>query len=60
MKLHQWLDPDLSENEYRYELYTWWDNLAQDERSAALIKAMVKSGINVEGLVMKKRSVSKS
>ena len=22
-----WLDPDLSENEYRYELYTWWDNL---------------------------------
>ena len=58
MKLHQWLDPDLSENEYRYELYTWWDNLAQDERSAALIKAMVKSGINIEGLIMKKDLIS--
>jgi len=41
MKIIQWLDPDTSEFEYRFELYTWWDNLAQDERSAALIKAMV-------------------
>ncbi len=51
MKISQWLDPDTSENEYRYVLYSWWDNLAQDERSAALIKAMVKAGINFEGLI---------
>ena len=53
-----WLDPDTSEFEYRYELYTWWDNLAQDERSAALIKAIVKAGINIEGLIMKKDLIS--
>ena len=48
-----WLDPDTSEFEYRYELYTWWDNLAQDERTEALLKAMVKAGINIEGLIIK-------
>ena len=53
MKISQWLDPDTSEFEYRYELYSWWDNLAEDERTEALIQTMVKAGIDVDGLAVK-------
>jgi hypothetical protein len=48
-----WLNPDTSENEYRYVLYSWWDNLAEDERTEALIKYLVKAGIDVDDLVVK-------
>ncbi|MFI3222889.1 MAG: hypothetical protein QX191_07620 [Methylococcaceae bacterium] len=53
-----WLEPDTAIYEYRYQLFTWWDSLAQDERTEALIKAMVKSGIDIEGLIIKNDFVS--
>lgn len=51
--MKKWLDPDLSNNDYKYQLFTWWDNLAEDERTEALIKYLVKAGIDVDDLVVK-------
>ena len=51
--MKKWLDPDLSNNDYKYQLFTWWDSLAEWQRTKALIKEMVTAGIDVDGLVMK-------
>jgi hypothetical protein len=53
-----WLNPDLSENEYKFELFTWFDNLPDWQRTEALIKYLVTAGIDVDGLVMKNDPVS--
>lgn len=51
-----WLDPDLSDSEYKFILFSWWDELTDRERTAALIKEMLLAGIDVNGLVMEKVS----
>jgi hypothetical protein len=48
-----WLNPDLSENEYKFELFTWWDSLADWQKTKALLSYLIKAGINIEGLIMK-------
>ena len=43
MKL--WLDPDLSDNEYKFILFSWWDNLPEHQKTKAL-RASKDKGTN--------------
>ena len=53
-----WIDPDLSDSEYKFILFSWWDNLPEYQKTKALIKYLVTAGIDVDGLVMKNDFVS--
>ena len=50
MKTHQWLDPDLSDSEYKFILFSWWDNLPEYQKTKALIKELLLAGVDVDGL----------
>ena len=50
-----WLDPDLTEAEYRFILFNWWDALPPQERSPELIKALVLAGLDIDGIVSDKQ-----
>jgi hypothetical protein len=50
--MKEWLLPDTSLQEYRYLLFTWWDNLPEHERSEALRRDMVEAGVDISGLVI--------
>ncbi|MFI3222271.1 MAG: hypothetical protein QX191_04460 [Methylococcaceae bacterium] len=53
-----WAVPDTSDLELKYLLYSWWDSLADWERSETLIKELVNAGIDIKGLIIKKDLVS--
>ena len=53
-----WLDPNLSESEYKFVLFNWWDNLPDWQRTKALIKEMVTAGVDAEGLLITNDTVS--
>ncbi|MFI3221480.1 MAG: hypothetical protein QX191_00435 [Methylococcaceae bacterium] len=48
MKL--WLDPDLSDSEYKFILFSWFDALPEHQKTKALIKELLLAGIKVDGL----------
>lgn len=53
-----WAIPDTSDLELKYLLYSWWDSLADWERTETLIKELLLAGISVDGLVIKNDLVS--
>jgi len=55
-----WIDPDLSDSEYKFELFTWWDNLPDWQKTKALLNYLIKAGINIEGLITSSKVVGSS
>ena len=51
-------DPDLTQYENRYILFTWWDNLPEHERTPALIESLVLAGIDVKHLTLDRRQMT--
>jgi hypothetical protein len=45
-----WLEPNLADSEYKYQLFSWWDGLNEYQRTKSLIKYLVTAGIDVDGL----------
>ena len=49
-----WPDPDLTQSEARYILFTWWDELTPSEQTPALIKSLALAGVDVSELKLSK------
>jgi hypothetical protein len=59
-QIQAWLEPDTTEFEYKYQLFTFWDSLAEHQRTAALIKELLLAGINVDGLLRSNNEIQKT